>query len=53
MALEDPPYTSSENVTDTVELSTAIAVEVITGSSFTSLTLTVSALAKVFAPSLA
>ena len=53
VALEDHPYTSSENVTDTVELSTAIAVEVITGSSFTSLTLTVSALAKVFAPSLA
>ena len=53
VALEDPPYTSSENVTDTVELSIAIAVEVITGSSFTSLTLTVSALAKVFVPSLA
>ena len=53
VAWEVPPKTDSEKITETVELSEAIEVELITGSSFTSLTLTVSALAKVFVPSLA
>ena len=51
--LEDPPYASSENVIDTVELLEVIVVEVIFGGSLMSLTLIVSALAKVLDPSLA